>query len=541
MNVRSLAYSTAALAAAVLCGCTATSNSTGAGTANAFTIAQQREPMSLNPAFENGASSTQWGLLLFQYLVKYDDKGNMVGDAATEVPTLANHGISADGKTITYHLRKNLKFADGKPLTAEDCVFSVDAINNPRNNVQSRYGYDVVERAEAPNPTTCVLHLKRPFSPVLALVGEPQGFPILPKHLLAKYPDFNKVDFNTQPVGSGPFVVERWQHGDRVVMHANPYYYAGKPKIEHLVIRFVPDTNTGINLLQTHEADALFNDQDYSNYPQLQGIKAYHVNATPVSGVGAIIFNTADPLTSDKRVRQALAAAIDVPTMIQKTYRGAVDSVDAGKGLFHWAFDPQAYTPLTYDPARARALLDAAGWKVGADGVREKDGRKLDILFIIQAGTPGDAIIGNTVTQYLRAVNVRTSLKQFNITQFVAPASDGGPVYGGKFQMALYPFVNGDDPDTTDQFACANVPPKGYNKSRICDARLDGLLTEGKTTFDVGKRKAIYSKLQSILRDEMPLMLIYRRREMDVFTDRLQNQTTSIDTAFWNAGAWELR
>src|SRR5437763_11208257 len=129
MNVRSLALA-AALSLALLPACTSSSSGARTG-ASALTIAQQREPRSLNPSFENGQSSTEWGLLLFQYLVKYDDKGNLIGDAATEAPSLANRGISADGRTITYHLRRNLKFADGKPLTADDCVFSVNAINNP--------------------------------------------------------------------------------------------------------------------------------------------------------------------------------------------------------------------------------------------------------------------------------------------------------------------------------------------------------------------------------------------------------------------------
>jgi peptide/nickel transport system substrate-binding protein len=122
----------------------------------------------------------------------------------------------------------------------------------------------------------------------------------------------------------------------------------------------------------------------------------------------------------------------------------------------------------------------------------------------------------------------------------VAPASEGGPVYGGKFQMALYPFVNGDDPDATDQFACANVPPNGYNKSRICDPRIDALLRAGQSTFDIAKRKTIYSQLQRILYEKLPLILIYRRREVDTFTTRLRGQTTSIDGAFWDAGSWSL-
>lgn len=503
-----------------------------------FQVAQQREPVSLNPALENGQSATEWGFLLFSYLVKYDERGNLIGDVAKEAPTIANGGISRDGMTVTYHLRKGVRFADGAPLTARDCVWTIDAINSPANNVQSRYGYDRIAEAQAPDAYTLVLHLKQPFAPLLTLVLAPQGFPILPRHVLAKYPDFNHIDFDQHPIGSGPYVVERWIHGDRIVMHANPYYFGGKPKIEHLTIRFVPDAQAALNLLQTHEIQGYFNEQDYSQYPQLLALRGYRTTASPVAGVGSIIFNTQDPQTLDSRVRHALAEAINIRSLVSKAYRGAVSGTRPGRGLFFWAYDPAVYPDIPYDPTHARSLLEAAGWKAGADGVRRKNGSPLDVQMIIQAATPGDAIIGNAVTQYERAVGVRVSLKQFNITQFVAPANEGGPVYGGKFNLALYPFVNGDDPDTTDQFACANVPPKGYNKSRICDPLIDALLREGQRTFDPARRKALYRELQGLLYRELPIVLVYSRNEVDVFTDRLRGQSVSIDGAWWNVAHW---
>jgi peptide/nickel transport system substrate-binding protein len=538
----SLGRTAAALAfAAILTACSPAARSGGApARADLLVVAQQREPASLNPALENGTSSTQWGLLLFQYLVKYDDRGQLIPDAATQVPTLANGGISRDGMTITYHIRRGLKFADGSALTAADCAWSIAAINDPANNPQSRFGYDVVARAEARGAGTLVLHLKRPFAPLLVIVLAPQGFPILPAHLLAKLHDFNRIPFNSAPLGSGPYVVTRWLHGDRVEMRANPYYYRGKPKIERLQIRFVPDPNTGLNLLRTHEVDGYFSEQDYGNYPLLRRIAGLRVTKTPTNAVGAIVFNTRDPITRDARVRRALALAIDIPSTMHKTYRGAVDTANAGRGLFIWAYDRTAYPDIAFDPAQARRLLDAAGWKPGPDGMRRKDGRPLDVLFIIQAATPGDAMIGNEVTQYERAVGVNVTLKAFNITQFVAPSGEGGPVYGGKFQMALYPFVNGDDPDTTDQFLCANVPPHGYNKSRICDPRIDALLARGQRTYDLAQRKAIYVQLQRLLAGAMPVALLYQRPELDAFTARLAHQTTSLSTAWWNAGAWTL-
>jgi peptide/nickel transport system substrate-binding protein len=240
-------------------------------------------------------------------------------------------------------------------------------------------------------------------------------------------------------------------------------------------------------------------------------------------------------------VRRALAEAIDIKSIVAKAYRGAVASPQAARGLFFWAYDAQAYPDIPYDPPHARRLLDAAGWKAGPDGIRHKNGVALALQMIIQAATPGDAIVGNATTQYERAVGASVSLKQFNITQFVAPANEGGPVYGGKFNLALYPFVNGDDPDTSDQFACANVPPNGYNKSRFCDPQVDALLRAGQRSFDTVKRKAAYRRLERILSQQLPIVLIYNRNEVDTFTDRLRGDTVSIDGVWWNLAHWSLR
>jgi peptide/nickel transport system substrate-binding protein len=505
-----------------------------------LTIAQQQEPMSLNPALENGTSAMEWGLLLFNYLVKFDDQGQLIGDAATAVPTLRNGGISKDGRTIVYHVRRGMRFADGTPLTAHDAAWSIDAIKNTSNNVQSRFGYDRIVRADAPDDVTLVLHLAQPFAPLLTVVLAPQGFPILPRHILARYSDFNRIPFDSLPVGGGPYVAVRWSRGDRVELRANPYYWHGRPQIQHLTIRFIPDPQTAVNLLRTHEIDGYFNEQDFANYPVLQRIPGYRVTSSVINGVGDIIFNTTSPATRDARVRHALAMAIDIPRLLSSTYRNAISAKAAGRGLFIWAYDPSAYPDMPFDPAASRRLLDAAGWKMGEHGVRERDGQPLDVLFIIQAGTPGDAIIGNTVAQEERDVGARVTIKAFNVTQFVAPVDEGGPVYSGKFTMALYPFLNGDDPDTTDQFACANVPPHGYNKSRICDPRIDALLLAGRTAMDPAKRTAIYGSLQKLLYDELPIVLLYQRRQINTFTTRLHGQTTSLSGAFWNAGGWSL-
>jgi len=503
-------------------------------------IGEQQEPISLNPALDNGQLSTQFGELLFSYLVKYDDRGDLIGDVATEVPTLANGGISGDGRTITYHLRRDVRFADGVPLTAKDCVWSIDAIDNPANNVQTRYGYDRIVSAQAPNDYTLVLHLRAPFAPIVSLVLAPQGFPILPEHLLAKYPDFNHLAFDSKPVGSGPYVVVRWLRDDQVEMRANPRYFLGEPEIRRLIVRFIAVPSEGTTQLATHEIQAYFNEQDYSQYPQLRALRGYRVMDTPVDAVDALIFNTQNAVTNDARVRRALAEAIDFRTLVATAYRGALDSRQAGRGLFLWAFDSKAYPDVPYDPAAARRLLDEAGWKRGREGVRHKDGRPLDLRLIVQAGVIGEAVAANEIAQYERAAGARVTIREFNVTQFGAPAAMGGPVYAGRFDLALYSFVNGDDPDTTDQFACANVPPNGYNKSRICDRRIDALLAAGRATYDRARRDAVYARLQSLLYADLPIVLIYQRRELDVFPDRLRGPSGSNDSVFWNVARWRF-
>jgi peptide/nickel transport system substrate-binding protein len=521
----------------VLASCSSASHD---GQSATFKIVQQYEPRSLNPALESGPVTSELAFFFFSYLLKYDDAGRLIPDAATAVPSLSNGGISRDGRTITYHLHRGIRFSDGATLSAEDCVWSINAINDRANNVQDRYGYDVIERAEAPDPSTLVLHLKMRFAPIIATVLSAGGVPILPKHVLAHAPDFNRGSFNTAPVGSGPYVLVEWIRGDRIALRSNPLYWRGKASIERIDLQFVANPQTAINLLQTHEVDGYHNAGADSNFNILSRLPGYHVTSMPVSVAGGIIFNTQSGVTSDARVRHALAEAIDVRGLIAKTYHGGVTSADAGRAIFSWAYDRTAYPDVPYNPRHARELLEAAGWKVGPENVRLKNGAALSVLLIVQAGTPGDAVLANSIVEYERAIGASVTIKQFSSAQMVAPSSGGGPVYGGKFQMALYRFGDGPDPDVTDQFACKNIPPHGFNKSRICNKKLDSLLDAARTTYDRSRRTALYANIQRLLYSELPVAVFYQAHEDDTFTTRLRSQTSSLSGTFWNVGSWHM-
>lgn len=510
----------AALVLVVLCAC-----SRGTAPSDRIVVIQEREPISLNPALEHSAAQTEWGMLLFNYLLKFDNHEHLVPDVATEVPTLGNHGISADGKTITYHLRNDVRFADGTRLTARDCVYSIQAMQNPADLVKTRYAYDRIVKAEAPNDTTLVIHLREPFAPLFTVVLAPQGSPILPAHLLAKYPNFNHLGFDEQPIGGGPYVVKHWYHGDRVEMDANPLYFRGKPHIEHLTVRFVPDPATGINQMRTHEADVFYNNYDLASVQQLQAVPNTTTMLTPVNAVGALIFNTTDPSLRDPAVRRALAQAIDAQTLLAKAYHNVVVAPNAGRGLFQFAYDPRYPLNFPYTPAQARALLAP---------------RHLHVQLSYTSTLGGDNTVASLIAQQERAAGVDFSIRAYQILHYMAPAAAGGPIYGGNFQMAYWQFSNGDDPDVADQFGCGYIPPRGFNLSRYCDRLLDTQLVQARSTYDIATRNRAYSSVQQQLTEEMPMMLLFRRCSVDAYNTRVRGITGSVSSIFWDVQNWEI-
>jgi len=223
------------------------------GTVLTFT-ALAGEPSSLNPLLAGDANVSDLSHLFLPYLVEIDDRGLFIPEVAMQVPSLANGGISRNCLSVVYHLRHGLKWQDGALITARDVIFTYQAAMNPKNNVAVREGYDHIKSVEAPDSYTAVVRLARPYSAIVAYFGEP----ILPAHLLARDTDINHDQFNTSPVGSGPYRVVEWQHGDHITFAANPQYWRGKPQIDTFVLKIIPEANTQAEQLQTHEVDADF-------------------------------------------------------------------------------------------------------------------------------------------------------------------------------------------------------------------------------------------------------------------------------------------
>lgn len=489
---------------------------------NVLTIALRKEPISLDPLKLEGTDSYTVGELLYSYLTRYDPDGRSVGDLAVAAPTIENGGVTGGGRTLTFHLRRDARWQDGAPVTARDVLFTYRAIMNPANTVDTRYGYDRIASIAAPDPYTVVITLKTPFAPIVGyFFGGDSNYPVMDARQHAA------------PIGSGPYRLDTWSHGDRMTLAANPLYYAGHPAIPELSLPFVDDDSTRIEELQTGEVDAAFL-LDASRIAQLRAIPAHRVVVTPVPYFYALAFNMRLPMFADPAVRRAIAMAIDRGTLTRKITSGVYDATTAMRGLFTWAYDPSVKA-LPFDPAAANALLDHDGWKRGSDGIRVKNGQRLSMQLVFPNGMPITTRFAVAIAAAVRSIGVDMSLRGYERQQFVAR---DGPLLGAHFQVSLYDYQGSFDPDVSWFLACDERAPSGFNMSGYCDAQTDRLLAQAASSFDRSVRLADYSAVQRRVQAAVPYVMLCQISEVDVIPSGLRGFAQPLLSPFNSAGSW---
>jgi len=511
--------------AAALTGCNRPG--LGAPADNTLTIAQIQEPRSLDPLYLDGYVSGEINGLVYSYLTTYDMRGGMIPQLATVVPTIRNGGISRDGLHVTFHLRHGVRWQDGAPLTSRDVVFTYNAIMNPKNNTLSRYGYDLIRSVTAPNAYEVRLTLKKPVAAMVSyFFGGNSNYGILPAHLLERYPSLNNVAFNAAPIGSGPYSVVEWRRGDHITFAANPTYFLGKPAIPRIEIKFVPDAQTINNELRTGEVNEVFL-ADVSHIGELRGIPQHHLVKSATTEFGTLQIDTEDPVMSDVAVRRALAMSIDRAALTRKLFRGIYNPNTAMQSLFTWAYDPSAGT-IPYDPAQARRILEADSWHAGTDGVRVKNGKRLDVSLLGISGSVTLSSLATQITAYAAAVGIRLHLR--TLTPFVI-TSPAGPLYQGRFQVSQFTEMSQADPDATWIIGCDQRAPHGFNFTRYCDAQTQVLLDDAATTFDRKRRLHDYALVQRRLVQMQPMIFLYQVKEVDVVPDWIAGYEQSMYTS----------
>ena len=494
-----------------------------------------QEPNTLNPLLSDLLATAEIGSLIFSGLVQTNDKGEWVADLASEVPTRANGGVSADGLTVVYRLRPGVTWHDGTPFTSADVKFTWELIMNRRANVVSREGYERISAVETPDANTVIVRYRQFYAPYLTLFGT-----ILPKHRLEGEADLNKAAFNRAPVGTGPFKMREWRIAEAIYLEANPAYFKGRPNLDSLVYRFIPDVSIMLTQLKGGEVDIVSN----IGLNQLEQVKA-------VGGVRAVVtpnmiwehldFNLDNALFQDMRVRQAIALGLDRQAIIANLLKGVASPAVGDQSPLSWAFNPALKAPAR-DLSAARELLAQAGWKPGPDGVMVREGRRLDFTLVTTAGNKTREAVAQAIVQQLKELGVSVTVRPVEV-----PAFFGDVLKARRFEAALYAWVAGLDPDNSSLWHSKNIPGAGNGyqgqnypgwKSREADA----LLEVGERTVDLEGRRQAYLRIQELIVAEAPVIPLYFRSNIDAVRDVVVNYKPNPTQAgnLWNAREWGL-
>ena len=451
----------------------------------------EAEPQSLDPRFGADAASSRVADLIHLGLTRDDGAGG-------RLPALATSWTQPDSTTLVFRLRHDVRFPDGAPVTARDVAATYTAVLDPALASPKRAGLGAIVAVDAPDDGTVVLRLRQPFPPVLDATG-------LGVLAAARARDPGEVTD-----GAGPFRVRERVAGERIVLEPNPGWPGPPPATPRIELRVVPDplvrllelVRGGVHLTQDLPEPALLG--------WLGSRPGLRVDERPGTSFDYLAFNCADPRLAQRRVREAIALALDRPALL------ALVQGDAGRlatGLLapeHWAYAP-ARLPR-HDPARARRLLDRAG-------LRDPDGPGPAPRFRLVYKTTGAGPrrrLAEAVQAQLADVGIAVDVRTYEWGTLFAD------VRGGRFELAALAWVGVGDPDLYFlSLHSTMTPPDGYNRGRFASAVMDRLTAQARRTPDVDARRRLYARIQRRAAHDLPVVPLWWEDRVAVASARL--------------------
>jgi peptide/nickel transport system substrate-binding protein len=476
----------------------------------------------LNPHFGQQTIVAYLDRLTMAYLVRFDAANRPIPELALAVPTRRNGGISADGKTITYHLRHDAKWSDGVPFTSADVAFTVDVVKNPKNNEIAIDDFLRIARVDTPDPYTAVFHLTRPDAQFYTTFGTGGAGPcLLPKHILGGLDNIVTAPYNALPVGIGPFKFSSWRRGDSVEMVADPLYFRGRPKLDKVIYKIIPDRNTVLTQMTTHELD-LWMPVPAAYYDRLRVMPGIDVKKIPGYGYNHVDFNLKNAALRDPIVRQALRYAVDRAAILEKIDHGVGSLQESVIASTHPFYNPNI-ARIPYDPAKANALLDADGWKRGADGIRVKNGVRLSFTYATSVGTPDTDQMIELMRVWWSGIGVEFDVQRYLSSIFFGPMSQGGILYSGRFDVTNFAWGGTPTGDQESLFTCDHQPPNGQNIVHYCNPVVDRLVKTFETNNDEAVQKQSLQEIQAILAHDTPSIVLFSRQDVFAHNSDLKN------------------
>jgi peptide/nickel transport system substrate-binding protein len=530
-----------------------------------ITIAIPEDPSGFNPY----VSDTGYEQLLMEMvmlgLTDLDPQGNIFTELAAEIPTLENGGVVLDEEAwtmdVTWTLRDDIFWADGTPVTANDVVFTWEALADPEEGTWTD-GLDYTDSVELIDEHSFVVHYNTVY-PNYQLQFGSENFAVWPAHYCDASQGFLAWDCNREPLSNGPYLLEEWVSGDHITLIANPdYYEQGKPHIDEVVVQVVPERSVIKNMVLEGDVD-VYMWITPTEIEELSTADGINISFSPTTrwvmrlipnmlakGESDMETATPHPILSDVRVRRAIRQAIDVDTITEVIFLG--HSAPLTTELFRppYACDiPQ----VTYDPAAAAALLQEAGWTdEDGDGVREchgcesaDDGYKMSLEFMIYAEYGEELELAQQlIAEMLGEIGIELQLSIVEGTTLWGDYESGGVEQNGNFDLNMwddgYPGVDPTDHLWTYYYSEAGLPDYGWNVGRWYNEEFDALLDEA-YTLDEEYRAELFCQMADILEQELPQIMLWSEIDADAYSTRVAGvQATVNDIMTWNIADWEI-
>jgi peptide/nickel transport system substrate-binding protein len=456
---------------------------------NVLVVGVTSGPNNLDPRIGTDDVSAKAAQLIFNNLMTLDEHLRVV-------PDLAERLDHPDPLTYVATLRRGVRFHDGHELTAADVVYTFRSLLDPKFISPRKGAYRMVESVDARDRFTVVFTLKEAFGsfPVNLVL------PIVPAHAAA--------DFHEHPIGTGPYKFVRYATDDRLELEPFADYFGGRPQNAGVVLRVVPDTIMRGLELRKGTMDIVVNDLEPDIVHQLGQDPRLQLVEGPGTDYQYIGVNLRDPILKDVRVRQAIAYAIDRKAIIEYLRRGLAIPASGLLPPVSWAFDPGVFT-FTYDPAKARALLDEAGYRdPDGDGPAPRFGLTLKV-----SNLEFNRLQSSVIQQDLRAVGIALDVRTYEFATFYTD------VLRGNFQLYTLQWVGGAvaDPDILRRvFHSSQIPPSGFNRGFFKDDRVDRLLDRAAAATGDADRRAIYAEVQRIVAEEAPYISLWCKTNVAV-------------------------
>ncbi len=454
------------------------------------------DPAILNPVLASDSASHEITGLVFNGLLRYDKDLNLEGELAERWE------VSPDGKTITFHLRKNIAFHDGQPLTAQDVHFSLSTYLNPNVKTAYRSNYTSIAKYQALDDYTFRVWYTEPFAPALQSLA---GMAILPKHLLAGKDINTADDFNQHPIGSGPYIFKTWKRTEAVTLEANPNYFEGRPCIQRLVYRVIPDMSVQFLEMQNGALDTMTMTPNQFNREGSQKafqnrFNKYRYSAPQYTYLG---FNLKNPIFKDVRVRKAIALAINRQALVDSVLEG-LGTIGTGPYTpTSWAYPAEAKA-LPYDPEAAKQLLREAGFTYSAEGKLMKDGKPFTFTILTNQGNLNREQTATIIQSQLKTIGMDVQIRIIAWTSLLSEF-----INKRKFEALIMGWSLAVDPDLYDIWHSSKTGEFEFNVVSYANPDVDRLLLEGRKTFDSKKRIEIYRQVHQLISADLPYVFLY--------------------------------